>query len=203
MRRLRHFLAYLSPPTILAGCDPFGDDYPCLQPSAHVGNRDAQPPGYVWTIDDEYASWGRRIPGGFGGFWLGYPGAPGAEDKYNLYLVRVNQREAAVEELISLLQGWGQDWPRPLVPANFHVLQGDYDYVQLKSCYDLVAEMDRTDIQSTDIDESANRIALGVFDVSVEPRVRAELERMRIPGDMVLVREEAPVVVPTARERFP
>ncbi len=153
--------------------DPATADYPCLQPSDSVGNRALMPPGYYWTIDDQYAEMARTIPGGFGGMWYGTVDGRGKPGGLNFYLKDLSKATEAAAALGS---------------SPTFALQGKYDYLQLKSCYEAMGRVDfgslSAQIRTTDIDETQNRIALGIASLAAEADFRAALERARLPGEM-------------------
>lgn len=179
---------------LVAACgttDP--SQFACLQPGPEIGDRQAQVAGGYWSIDDEYAAIAREIPGGFGGLFLGQFQGRGVQGKYNIYLVHTGQGDAAVAAIIPRLQAWQSYWPLPLTPSNFNVLPGDFDYAQLKSCYQVVRFHWVAGMVSTDIDESLNRIAIGVASDSLQETVREEMVRSGVPPDMLITRTESPV----------
>ena len=170
-------------------------DFACLNPGPDIGDRQAQVSGGYWNMDDEYAAIAREIPGGFGGLFLNQYQGRGVQNKYNIYLVQPGQSEAAVAALIPRLAAWQSTWPLPLTPSNFNALQGDFDYAQLKSCYQLVQSTGISGMVSTDIDEGLNRIVIGVDSDATQQRALAELQRRGVPPQMLVARTEGPVEV--------
>jgi hypothetical protein len=138
-----------------------------------VGKR--LPPRAPWTTDDEFAARAREVPGGFGGLFVGVHRGRGEPDKVNFYL----QDLSRASEAITALGG---------TEGRYHALQGEYNFLELKSCYDAMGPvMHVEELISTDIDETMNRIVLDVTEASAEARVRKILEESRVPQEMVLI----------------
>lgn len=158
-------------------------DYPCLSPGPEVGNRELHT-GPVWTPNDASAALAREVPGGFGGMFRDLDVKGGMV----FYLLDLSQEDAAIRAL--------RDRGHLVVTA----VQGDYSYLQLKSCYDQLRLSDPElsvwqfdGLTATAISDAANRIFLGIDDIGEAPALRAVIAELDVPQEMVVIEELGPI----------
>lgn len=133
------------------------------------------------TIDERFAQMAQNVPG-FGGMFLDEHG------KVNIYLTDQTRVAAAQAEIISV---FGNSVPQ----GDVRVLQGDYDYVQLKHWGDrMLALFDIPGVILTDIDETKNRLTVGVDDLGIADQVAQALARLGIPSLAVNIVKTEPIV---------
>ncbi len=70
--------------------------------------------------------------------------------------------------------------------------QAQYTIVQLSAWYEHVRMLSVPGIVSTDLSEGENRLAVGVEDTAAQAAVQAELAKLGIPLEAVIVRIEEP-----------
>ena len=126
----------------------------------------------------------RQVPG-FGGFYLDASGAP------TIYLTRGSDRANAERALAGYLNARG------LGVAALQVREARYGWQQLER-WQAAATMAAFESQGTvfvDNDETANRIRIGVADLSSMGQVRAAIARSGLPDEAVIVEQAAPIVM--------
>jgi hypothetical protein len=140
--------------------------------AAQAGPPSSAGPGK--SIDDRFADVGRAAPG-FGGMFLG----GGA---LNVYLLDHGQRAAARRAIEA---AFGAD----AVPAaGIRFLSGDYSFSQLKAWQQRAnALFGLEGVVTTDVDEAANRVAVGVESAAAARAVAEELAATGIPAGAVRV----------------
>lgn len=140
--------------------------------AAQAGPPSAGGPGK--SIDDRFGDVGKAAPG-FGGMFLG----GGA---LNVYLLDHGQR-AAARRAIEAAFGAGA------VPAGgIRFLSGDYSFSQLKAWQQRAnALFGSGGVVTTDVDEAANRVAVGVESAAAARAVAEELAATGIPAGAVRV----------------
>ncbi|HET9276277.1 MAG TPA: hypothetical protein VFN96_09415 [Gemmatimonadales bacterium] len=125
----------------------------------------------------------RAVPG-FGGFFLDAAGRP------TVYLLPGGDRGAAGRALAGFLRQQGR------TDADLQVLPGRYTYAQLNRWFNAAtpAALGVAGAVFADLDEAANRLRIGVEDLSAMAGVRGELGRLGIPAEAVIVEATAPIV---------
>ena len=141
------------------------------------------------TIDERFAKIAQSVPG-FGGMFLDEHG------KLNIYLTDQTRVASAQSEIVSV---FGNSVPQ----GDVRVLQGDYDYVQLKHWSDrMLALFDIPGVILTDIDETRNRLTVGVEDMGMADQISQALARLGIPSLAVNIIQAEPIVpVATLQDR--
>ncbi|HLM68336.1 MAG TPA: hypothetical protein VK358_12445 [Longimicrobium sp.] len=139
--------------------------------------------GRLWTQDDEWAVMADTMPGGFAGVYL----ERGA-------VVVLAARPERGPELVDRLRG-----SRALSPLlrgrPARVQNAAYDFRQLKDWYDaLLGVIDGSSFVSLDIDETRNRIAVGIAGPSRRGAVVAAAQRAGIPPQALQVTETGEIV---------
>ena len=164
LRRLA--LATLVATTLLACSAP-------QQPSAGEQDSDSDP----------QLAYAKAIPG-FGGFYIDPNGVP------TVYLVDVNQRQQAERTLQPVLEEEG------LAPSQLTVRQGDYEYRQLADWFNTASReiLGLPGIVLMDVDESRNRLYVGVENEQARARVVETLTRLRVPANAVVTELRKPLV---------
>jgi hypothetical protein len=129
------------------------------------------------------AEFARRVPG-FGGFFLSQDGTP------TIYLTRGSSRGPAEQVLAGYLSARG------LSKAALRVLEGRYGWSQLERWQEAATE-DALAVPGAvfvDDDETANRVRIGVENLSAAGLVRGAAARRGIPDEAVIVEQAAPIV---------
>jgi hypothetical protein len=140
--------------------------------AAQAGPPSGAAPGK--SIDDRFADVGRAAPG-FGGMFV-------RDGALNVYLVDHAQR-AAAQRAIEAVFG------AEAVPAGgVRFLGADYSFNQLKAWQQRSnALFEFSGVVTTDVDESANRVAVGVESASDVQAVAKELAAAGIPAGAVRI----------------
>ena len=126
----------------------------------------------------------RQIPG-FGGFYFDASGTP------TVYLTRGSARAGAEGALAAYLRAQG------LGVAALKVQQAQYAWQQLerwKSVATDAAFASRGTV-FVDNDETANRVRIGVADLSSMGQVRAAVAQSGVPEDAVIIEQAQPIVL--------
>lgn len=125
----------------------------------------------------------RQIPG-FGGFFLSANGAP------TIYLSRGSSRAVAERAFSGYLAARG------LSTASVRVLEAQYSWRQLQGWQDAATTGAFESAQTVfvDNDETANRIRIGLEDVSSVGQVRAAVARLGVPDAAVIIERADPIV---------
>lgn len=133
------------------------------------------------TLDDHLASLGQGIPGGFGGLYFDGQG------RLNLWLRDTSLSEAAITHLLGLRPA--QPGRKEIVRSQIFVRPAQFEFAQLLAWYRTIRQHDRgIRISIGDIDESRNRIMIGVVDASDATAARQLLETLSVPTLAVEVR---------------
>jgi hypothetical protein len=147
-----------------------------LVAAAGGGSAQAGPPGAASgkSIDDRFADVGRAAPG-FGGMFL-------EADVLNVYLVDHAQGSAARRAIET-------GFAAGTVPVGgIRFLQADYSFNQLKAWQQRAnALFELPGVVTTDVDEAANRVAVGVESASAARAVARKLGAAGIPDDAVRI----------------
>lgn len=141
------------------------------------------------TVDDLYLAVERQAPG-FGGAFV-------EDDTLTVYLTNPQDRPMAERALVALL---GQE----NIPARgIQVRQGQYGFTELKAWQEQAnAVLDLPGVVFTDVDETQNRITVGVENRTVTGAVMQALLRLQIPLKAVDIVETPPVQqLATLRDR--
>lgn len=184
MRATRTTTALLLASALLAGCehDPLSVS-PGDGPSQAAAAQDP-----AQDLDSEFVRRAREIPG-FGGYYFDESG------DLVVVLTDLRQEAAARASLASVLRGHRSD---PRLGRNgageMRVHRGDYDFIQLNDWRGRARNV--LSIPGTvflDTDEVSNRLRIGVEDLSLAPKVEAELARRAVPRAAVLIEKTSPV----------
>ena len=133
--------------------------------------------------DDQWEAVARVVPGGFGGMTLTSPGGN------TIYLVdptrfaearRVAARAEACPNRARL-------WALGPVAAAVAVLPGRWDYIQLRTWYDLLLGNLTRGFTLADIDEDKNRLTFGFRDEASQAQFRDVVVRLGVPLDAVAI----------------
>jgi len=119
----------------------------------------------------------RTVPGGFGGYFLRT-----SDGRETIYLKQPGMKTDALAALNA----------RPVTGTTLGpdvvVVRGRWDYVQLHEWYRyLVPRLWGTGLVSTDLDEGANRILIGVADEPSRRRLEARLAALDVPCFLVAI----------------
>ena len=142
-------------------------EYPCIARS-----REYQPQREpFFTIDERFADVALRTPGGFAGI----------THRNIVYLKDLTLSEEATPILA-----------REFGETSFRYRQATYDWLELISCYRTLERggIWQAGVIGSDIQESENRLIYEVQDLAAEePVVRALIRDLRVPQEMVIIRE--------------
>ena len=149
-------------------------------PNAYaVGNRPET--AVLRGLDHLFAKVSVLAPG-FGGMFLD-------GDKLTVYLTNPGN-EIAAERAIAAVFG-----PDRIPAGGVQVLRAQYGFSQLKTWREKMGSLfDINGIVSTDIDETANRLKVGVEGTWAIPAVNHELKRLGIPNGAVNIVVAEPIV---------
>jgi hypothetical protein len=133
--------------------------------------REVLPPDSHPTVNTQWAEIARRVPGGWGGYFID-GGTP------TMYLTDPSKRSEALaglrEEGISL-------------PSTTVVRRGRWDFAQLYDWYRYVG-IDLVDgVSFADIDEASNRLDYGVIDEATRQSLEEALAALEIPCFLVAI----------------
>lgn len=145
------------------------------------------------TLDQEFAKLAGQTPG-FGGLFYDSTGA------LTVYLTDPARRASAASMIGAFLDQHGANGA---VAGNMRVRQGAYDYRDLLRWHEILSgSLDIPGITQRDIDESRNRIAIGVRDTATAQLVTKALRKLTVPTSAVVVELVAPTVLTaTLRDR--
>jgi hypothetical protein len=162
---------------VLGGCAPF-------QWAPDVSQSETS-----LTLDEKFAKIAQSVPS-FGGLFFD------SHQNLNIYLTDQMQIASAQSEIASVL---GISVPQ----ANVRVLKGEYNFVQLKRWHDRLVDLFEIEgVVLTDIDETQNRLKVGVERAELADFVAQELSKMGIPSQAVEIAVTEPVIpVVTLRDR--
>jgi hypothetical protein len=164
---------------LLGGCALF---------QSGIDSQNAQPTDPL-TIDEKYLKIAQSVPG-FGGMFIDQTGT------LNVYLTDQMQIASAQSEIAAVFGN--------LVPqANVKSLKGDYNFVELKRWSDkLLRLFDIQGVILTDIDDTQNRLKVGVEDLSIAGQVEQALAKLGVPRVAVNIEQTEPIIpVVTLRDR--
>jgi len=140
--------------------------------AAQAGPRPGTPAAK--SIDDRFADVGRSAPG-FGGMFL-------RAGVLNVYLVDQAQRATARRAIEA---GFGAE---PVPAGGLRFLQADYSFNQLKAWQQRANELfEVSGVVTTDVDEAANRVAVGVESATAARAIAKKLAATGIPAGAVRI----------------
>ena len=132
--------------------------------------------GVVRTPDTDFEILARLLPGGFGGH---FPGG--------LFLVQ-RERAANARAVAAILEVCVGRRVSNLTPIQvLGVLQGNYDWVQLRTWQARIQNDTSVTLVLSDIDERINRLAVGVPSEAARVQLIGRLGPLRIPAAAVEV----------------
>jgi hypothetical protein len=133
------------------------------------------------TLDEIYADIDAQVPG-FGGMFLDEAG------ELNIFLVDPSVRGAALDALAPLLGA------KELPTSHMRVLEGTYRYAELEEWNrSLTSVLEIPGVSLTDIDESRNRLRVGLESEEGGEELDRRLMELGIPLDAVLIEVTGPV----------
>jgi hypothetical protein len=171
LRRVSSFAVMVGIAIVLGGCAAFqpGLDNQTLQPNQPL------------TLDDKFVQIARSVPS-FGGMFFDN------QQNLNIYLTDQMQIASAQSEIASVL---GISVPQ----ANVRVLRGEHNFIELKRWHDrAIGLFDIEGVLSTDIDETQNRLKIGVAQADQIGLVEQQIAQLRIPASAVEVVVTEPIV---------
>ncbi len=152
----------------------------------------AAPPEVI-TMDDQFAMVAERVPT-FGGAYL----AGGTL----VILLTEPSEEAGRQARDALVEIMGDAF----AAEDYVVKEATYSFGELKRWYESMRAIHLVapDLVLTDIDEKRNRIMIGLEDPDrYRAAVEAELDRLGIPREAVLIEESEPICPHTLPSRCP
>lgn len=161
----------------LFGCET--DDYPSDPTGPEGFDHSLAPinPRQGQSLDDRFAEIARRVPG-FGGVFFDQTG------QLTVYM-RDPSRAPAARTAISQVFG-----SRDLPLLSARVIVGKYDFTELKHWHDSAIQILRLPgTASLDIDDSNNRIRIGVTSQAARNVVLEELSRLGVPEEAVIIEQ--------------
>ena len=158
------------------------------KPALAVSNPDARVPGTpprsrVRTLDDMFAEVASQVPE-FGGLYV--------SDDGMLQVVFTDTSPNVVEAARqAVIEVFG---PERIRRGGFHPVLGKYGFLQL---HDMRARIRNVlalpGVVLLDTDERANRLKIGLSDITAQAEVERRLAALNIPLDAVLFEERAPM----------
>lgn len=136
------------------------------------------------TLDDAFGQLADKVPGGFGGFFASDDG------RLTVYLVDVSQREAAIAALAATVRDPGV---RAEIARGVTIRQGRFGYRQLMDWRARVGSLPHNGgMTLTDIDETENRLKIGVEREGDRNRIVSEARRLGIPINALSIEVTGP-----------
>lgn len=136
------------------------------------------------TLDDSFEDVARLVPD-FGGMSVDED-----EQALDVYLLDPSaEKVAAVASAITQVFG-------PIVPAGgIRALEAQYGFSQLRGWYRALVGpiLSIAGVVVTDIDEAANRLAIGIETPAAEPQIGEALSELGIPSDAVVITLMEPI----------
>lgn len=150
-------------------------------------------PGETESYDDLLVRVAQQVPA-FGGMFFEFVGREYTGVLY-VYLLDPAQKEAAAKAIMTVFGPYHRDL---LPPREIRVLQAQYSFLQLKEWFDLIGVLHSAipEVTMTDIDDTKNRLTIGVLSLSTEvvTRIEQELARLGVPRNAVILEETGPFV---------
>jgi len=141
--------------------------------------------GGARTLDDLFEQIAQAVPG-FGGMFY--------DERGDLYVYLLDPTQQALAETATAFV-FG---PGRVPKERVHVLQGEYPFSELKKWHDrMVDVLAIRGVVFTDIDESKNRLTVGVHDPGTIGVVRQELDRLGVPQAAAKVEQTEPITFAT------
>lgn len=133
------------------------------------------------TLDDKFEEVAGRIPE-FGGMFL-------EGDELNVYLVNPEKKSAAEEAVISV---FGRE---RVTGGGIKVLQGQYTFTKLKEWQKQMGGLFKIHgVIFTDVDETSNRLKIGVESSNLAGVVETEMKKQGIPRGSYIIEQTEPIV---------
>ncbi len=164
------------------GCDSATDlaDSAPTAKDALVGAAKPEPAD-LRTLDERFAEIAEQVPG-FGGFFFDESG------QLAVYLKDAQQHSRAMAAISNIVGA------ERVAQSQTRVLQADYDFLQLKTWKAQVLDLAHLPgVTLFDVDESKNRVRIGVSDPGVVDRVTKALDNLKVPQGAVIVEVTGPV----------
>lgn len=140
------------------------------------------------TLDALFASVASQVPA-FGGMFVD-------EEQGAIFIYLSEQSPAvvaAVEKALRALFG-----PQLPPQARIQVLQGTYSFLQLMDWHERIQDVLRLPgVVLTDIDDTTNRLTVGVEDLQAKVKVERRLARLGVPREAVIFEQVPPFVFHT------
>lgn len=133
------------------------------------------------TLDDKFDEVAGQVPE-FGGMFL-------EGDELKIYLAKPEKKSAAEAAVVSV-------FGRERVPrGGIKVLQGQYTFTKLKDWHEKMGGLFNIQgVVFTDIDESSNRLKIGVESSDLAGVVEKELKKQGIPIGAYIIEQTEPIV---------
>ncbi len=171
LKRFSSFGLMVGIAIVLGGCVAFqsGIDNQTMQPNQPL------------TLDEKFVKIAQSVPS-FGGMFFD------SDQNLNIYLTDQMQIASAQSEIASVL---GISVPQ----ANVRVLRGEHNFIELKRWHDrAIVLFDLEGVILTDIDETQNRLKIGVAQVDQIGFVEQALAKLGIPASVVNIVVTDPVL---------
>jgi len=156
-----------------------------LQPAPPAVAADGGGPGAAnaaRTVDELLASID-AASGGFGGLFIDEAG------DLNVYLADAAEEGVAIEAADEVLKLKG------LEALPIRVRRAEHRFLDLARWRGQVKDLlAAPGVSLTDVDEAANRVRIGIEDESARPRVEAEVARLGVPPEAVIIEVTGPFV---------
>ena len=171
----RNAFALLAGAAVLSACQDTSE------PTAPQASAPTAP--NVQLNFDPAAAYARDIPG-FGGVFFNESGAP------VVYLKDAGQRETAVRVLAGLARDNGAD------PTAIEVRTAKYDYGELADFLGKANSLlNASGVVYTDLDETTNRVKVGVENRGLETALRSRMKQMGVPDEAVTFEVTEPIQI--------
>lgn len=165
--------------------DPSSSSATVLQNTSHP----------VRLLDDEFAELAKRLPG-FGGLYV-------SDGQIAIFLTHVGDSVIARQFIRPFVDSVAGRAITAALAPSFRVLQGDYDFRDLLRWKRLiVSNVETHGLVSIDVDESRNRVRIGVLDSATRERVLQRLSALNVPGAATEIVLDAPANVETTVQQY-
>jgi len=141
------------------------------------------------TSDDKFLEVEAKVPG-FGGMFKD-------GDVMKIYMVNPAQKQAAEAAIASV-------FGRERIPkGGIQVLQGQYSFSELKKWHDHMGNIfDIPGVIFTDVDDSSNRLKVGVENLDSSGDIEKELINQGVPRSAFIIEKAEPVVYATTLQQW-
>lgn len=186
----KHSVSALLGILTLAGCsaatellDPAPTNLPVLSAALLCAKQDSlvTAAGQFRTIDKEFEILARLLPGGFGGLFGG-----------GMFLVYPERESDAHAVAITLQSCSGRHAAELSTIQTATAIRGSYDWLQLTVWRERIESDPSVSLVFTDIDESKNRLSIGVPTAAARDQLLGRLEPLKIPAAAVAILVTAP-----------